>query len=504
MIHPKPEKLTPNLLLPSSSIGNTFSSFFPYLFNWIHKPRQKNDWLTENRYPLTARSLWEKHQDTRQVIGVRFGDRTEYAMIDIDRKSPNHPLNSSANYDRVLQACAAIGLLEPLTVRSSASEGLHLYFPLPHAINTFSLACGLRSTLEAHRLEIASGILEIFPNTKAYDSEYNAHRLPLQDSSYIVRHDLHPISNSIERFCERWIDIAECQDFELLGEQIAIARSQYKPKYVKQAKLNGWKDDLESILSQGWTGHGQTNDLVHKVAQYARVFVGLDDLDRLIQWVTDKVTSLNGFDKFCNHKHNLLKRVRDWSKWVFDRNFPMGNKQSGEEMAAQQREHRRQDTLNRIETAARSMCDRGITDMSIRKMAASIAKTARCSVSTLYEVKQLWHPEHKQAVTPTNKDLQPISNPQSQQTETLANESQPTVTQNSYEVLGRDSSPVNSSNFDPPPLQPLAGTLKLIQQTKITLLEGQIRTRQQGRMTGTIIREIEELQQQLAKLKNDF
>ena len=504
MIASKPAKLSPNRLLPLSSVGNTFSSFFPYLFNWIYTPRQKVDWYTENRYPLSSRTLWEKHQENRQIIGVRFGDQTEYCMIDIDRKSPNHPLNSIAKFDLVLKACASIGLLEPLMVRSSASEGLHLYFPLSYQVNTFSLACGLRHTLEAHRLEIASGILETFPNTKAYDSEYNAHRLPLQDASYLLRGDFYPITNSVETFCSKWFDVAECQDLELLVEQIAIARSLYKPKYVKTAKLNDWKADLEIILAQGWTGQGQTNDLLHKIAQYARVFMGFTDLDKLIDWVTDKALQANGFNQFCSHKHDLLRRVRDWSKWVFTRNFPMGNKLTGQEMAQQQRAKRSADTLERIQVAARTISDRGNSDLSIRTIAKAIAKDAGCSQTTLYENKQLWHPEFKDSVTPVITDLQADFKPTNQQQETARSETTSTVTHNHNEVLERDSNHAKSSKFATPPLQPLTSVLKLVQQAKIKLLEAQIRSRQQGRIDGTVLREIEQLNEQLAKLKSEF
>lgn len=502
MIPVKPSKLSPNRLLPVSSIGNTFSSFFPYLFNWIYTPRQKIDWYTETRYPLTSRILWEKHQDNRQIIGVRFGDQTEYCMIDIDRKSPNHPLNSSKNFDLVLKACASIGLLEPLMVRSSASEGLHLYFPLSYQVNTFSLACALRYTLESHRLEIASGILETFPNTKAYNSEYNAHRLPLQDGSYLVRNDLYPITNSIETFCSKWFDVAECQDLELLTEQMAIARALHKPKHVNTAKLNDWKDELETILSQGWTGSGQTNDLLHKVAQYARVFIGFTDLDRLINWVTDKVTQLNGFNQFCGHKADLLRRVRDWCKWVMNRNYPMGDKEAGEEMAQKFREKQREETAQRIKEAANSLSDRNGDTMPIRQMAKAIAKQARCSQSTLYANLSLWHPEHKDCVTPNINDSQADLELTNQQQETARSESTSTVTHNHYEVLARDSTPPNSSKFDTPPFQPLTPVARLMHSAKIKLLEAQILARQQGRPTSTSLQEIEQFKAQIANLKS--
>ena len=501
MFDPRPAKLNPSKLLPSSQLGNTFSSFFPYLFNWIHTERQRRDWKTETRYPLNARTLWEKHQDNRQIIGVRFGDQTEYCLIDIDRKSPNHPLNSSKNFDLVLKALGDIGLMQPLLVRSSASDGLHLYYPLEHQVNTFSLACALRYTLEGHRLDIGQGILETFPNTKTYNSEYMAHRLPLQDGSYLVRDDLYPVSNSVESFCERWLDAEECQDLEKLVEQMAIARSLYKAKFRKHGKLNDWKAELETILTQGWTGSGQTNDLLHKVAQYGRVFMGIVSLETLIKWVTDRVTELNGFNQFCGHKSDLLKRVKDWCKWVYSRNFPLGDNNTGDEMAAGIRAKQQAETRQRIIDASQSLSDRSDSKIPIRQMCKAIAKAAGCSQSTLYKNLHLWHPEHIGTVTPIQSMTeQPFTNDIETQ-ETATNQSQQTVTQKAYEGLADASTPTKSSNFALSGFAPLTPVIELVQATKIKLIQSQIHNRQNGRLDRKVLEEIEELKKKLAELK---
>ena len=500
MFDPKPTKLNPSKLLPSSQLGNTFSSFFPYLFNWIHTERQKRDWKTETRYPLNARLLWEKHQDNRQIIGVRFGDQTEYCLIDIDRKSPNHPLNSTKNFDLVLKALGDIGLHQPLLVRSSASDGLHIYYPLQHQVNTFSLACALRYTLEGHRLEIGSGILETFPNTKTFNSEYLAHRLPLQDGSYLVRDDLYPVTNSIDQFCERWLDAQECQDLEKLVEQSAIARSLYKAKFKKSGKLNDWRTELESILKQGWTGKGQTNDLLHKVAQYGRVFMGIVSLETLIKWVTDRVTELNGFNQFCGHKSDLLKRVKDWCKWVYTRNFPLGNEQEGKDMATGIRAKQQAETRQRILEAAQSLRDRTDSSLPIRQQCKAIAKAVGCSQSTLYNNLSLWHPEHIGTVTPVNTVLeQPFINDVDIQ-ETTRNESQQSVTQEAYEGLGNAATPTKSSNFAPSGFALLSPIGDLVRSTKIKLIQSQIKNRQNGRIDRKVLEEIDDLKHQLAEL----
>jgi len=504
MIASKPTKLSPNNLLPLSSVGSKFASYFPYLFNWIHSRREKTDWHTETKYPLTARTLWEKHQDKRQNIGVRFGANTSYCMIDIDRRSPNHPYNSTANFNKVLNAIADIGLYEFLSVRSSGSQGIHLYYPIEHQVKTFDLACALRNTLEKHGLEVANGVLECFPNTKAYNSEYNAHRLPLQDASYILQHDFNPQTNDIEKFCNVWDRAAPCQDLQLLLDSFETARKSYKANHKSNVRLNDWRGELETIINEGWTGEGQTNDLLHKVCQYARVFLGFTDIERMITYVTNIVTKINGFHTFCGHKTDLIRRVKDWTRYVFERNFPMGNDKAGEEMKATKRDSEREQRNQRIRDAANSLCDRNDSDMSIRAMANAIAKSANCSISTLYKNLSLWHPEYKDVVTANVIDSQTDLVAANLQQETATNQATSTVTQISYEVLGNGSNPQELPKFESSPFQPLSSIGALMAKTKITLLEGQIAARQIGRVTPEGLREIEFFKAEIAKLRSQL
>lgn len=504
MIASKPTKLSPSNLLPLSSVGCKFASYFPYLFNWIHTRRERVDWRTESKYPLTARTLWEKHQDKRQNIGVRFGATTSYCMIDIDRRSPNHPYNSTANFNKVLNAIADIGLYEYLCIRSSGSQGIHLYYPIEHQVKTFDLACALRNTLEKHGLEVANGVLECFPNTKAYNSEYNAHRLPLQDASYILQHDFNPQTNDLEKFCNLWDRAAPCQDLEMLLDSFEAARKSYKANHKSNVRLNDWRTELEAIINEGWTGEGQTNDLLHKVCQYGRVFLGFNDLEKMIVWATNKITHINGFQTFCGHKTDLIRRVRDWGKYVFDHNFPMGNDKAGEEMKANKRDQEREQRNQRIRDAANSLSDRTDTAMSIREIAKAIAKQANCSIETLYKNLSLWHPEYKDVVTANIIDSEADLSLANLQQETATNSPTSTVTQITYEVLGNGSTPPNSSKFAAPPFQGLSPVGALMAKTKIKLLEGQIAARQIGRVTPEGLREIEFFKAEIAKLRSQL
>ncbi len=102
--------------------------------------------------------------------------------IDIDRDSPHHPGQTPSALATLRLALETIGLYRTVLIRSSHSEGLHLYIPLPAAVPTFGLACALKQCLEAQGFTLAPGQFEIFPNCKSYAipgsyTEYNAHRL---------------------------------------------------------------------------------------------------------------------------------------------------------------------------------------------------------------------------------------------------------------------------------------------------------------------------------------
>ena len=283
---------------------------------------------------------------------------------------------------------------------------------------------------------------------------------------------------------------------------MAIARNLYKAKFRKTGKLNDWKTELETILKDGWTGRGQTNDLLHKVAQYGRVFMGIVSIDTLINWVTDKVTELNGFTEFCGHKSDLLKRVSEWSKWVYARNFPLGNNNTGDHMATGIRAKQQADTRQRIIEASQSFNDRNDSTIPIRQMCKSIAKSVGCSQSTLYNNLALWHPEHISAVTTTQPVIEQSFTDDIEMQETATSQSQQTVTQNAYEGLRDASNPTKSSNFAPSRFAPLSPITDLVLCTKIKLIESQIRSRQNGRLDRKVLQEIEDLKQKLADLKH--
>jgi hypothetical protein len=69
--------------------GQQLCTLFPCHWQEIVATNEsKPAWETITKYPLRSRVLWQRWQDPTQLVGVRFGSATWYALIDIDIQSP--------------------------------------------------------------------------------------------------------------------------------------------------------------------------------------------------------------------------------------------------------------------------------------------------------------------------------------------------------------------------------------------------------------------------------
>ena len=150
---------------PSSDLDHQFFRLWIEQPSWSPILLTKKGWITvkgssQKKVPLTLRTI-ESYYRRYIVIGKRFGKLTNYLMVDIDIHSPYHPDNGG--FQSIVIALERIGLCRFLIVRSSTSGGLHLYFPLPTAVNAWRLAATAHSVLTAHGVTIAGGQCELFP-----------------------------------------------------------------------------------------------------------------------------------------------------------------------------------------------------------------------------------------------------------------------------------------------------------------------------------------------------
>ena len=328
---------SPNLL-PKSHTACSFLRYFSHAFNFIEaknpyldaktdqsqescgKPNKvATDWRTEKSYSIRPRVLWQKHQDPNSLIGLSFDTKTYFVALDIDPGSPYHPNHDEAAFRKILGTLEDIGLVGSIKLRSSWSEGLHVYFFFEEQVRTFDGACAVQEILRTSGFEIKSGKLEIFPNAKGYNSHYKGLRLPLQPAtgSVVLDGNLNPVSDDVDYFLDLAEYSAKRQDIELFrkaskkyGQQVTVSRCSRGGKN----SLEKFRKDLLVELADGFTADGQTNLLLLTLGCYGVVFEGLDETigeESLTEFIVNRITNMKGYEEFCDHKHEIEKRARE-------------------------------------------------------------------------------------------------------------------------------------------------------------------------------------------------
>lgn len=426
---PSRKRQSSSIALPSDPNGNWLCQVFGYPWAFIQAnsldpqtaQNQKLDWITVTKYPLKPRALWERWNDPDQQIGVRFGKTTSYGLLDIDIGSCYHSPESIAQIKLALET---IGICRTVPLQSSWSGGLHLYLPLPEAVNTFSLACTLKYCLETQGFELKAGQLEILPNVKAWGNyhkgeftHYQAHRLPLQPGSgaRLLDDELNPqpYGESFPLFRARWEQAANGQDMELLNSALSKGRQHQSKRRRNRSScrsiLKEWQTDLESEISDGWTGPGQTNTLLKSIACYGVVFEQLNG-DELSDYVEQTATSRPGYQQWCRHQHEIKARARAWARAAENYYWPPGHlpkrtldlhQLDGQNNIINFNDERAQDAHHRIQATVAYLIEKNQLPDSITARAALIAKQAETSTQTLYKPNNLplWHPAHQPTST---------------------------------------------------------------------------------------------------------
>ncbi|MFN7717258.1 MAG: hypothetical protein ACK5QS_17560 [Pseudanabaenaceae cyanobacterium] len=433
-------------LTPLAPTDTEFAALFPYEFNWIYKDDE--GWHTQTRYPLSPRDLIAKWRSPDQIVGVRFGKTTNYAMLDIDLGSQYHPKQDAHSIERILEELEGIGLFSVLIVRSSDSKGLHLYYPLPEAVSSFGLACAVHHALTQSGLIVKSGQLEIFPNVKAYDTEYNGHRLPLQDGSYLLDCNLEPSTQDLKEFLTTWQSEAKWQDMTLLSNAIATAPRPQKTYIGKTKRDNSrWRSNLEYRIGIGWTGKGQTNELMFQIGQYGRVFEGIDSQSELASYIADRSRACNGFYTYSSHAHEVERLALDKAEYLMAHYYPWGSKPSHVKRKRIATVKPKTPIIERITQAIAQIKDQAFT--TTRELLQTLAKSIRMSLTTLYKHRDLWEPLLKNCNTASSNDFEPKDSQDAESVESGQNQSESAVTVlGTNEVLGGGDATLIPSNPD--------------------------------------------------------
>ena len=346
--------------------------------------------------PLT---LWRRWADPSKLVGVRFGCQTCYGLLDIDAHSPYCNPEAIAGIQAVLET---VGICRTLPTQSSWSGGVHLYVPLPEAVSSFGIACVISECLKAHSFNLEPGQREVFPNAKTYGVErfieYNGHRLPLQpeSGSYLLDGNLSAIGDRLDALFQQWEIAAAGQDISALRAAIPHAREARKQvgrRRQLSAKAEEWKLDLEAQIEAGWSGPGQTNEILKAISCHGVVFLNLEG-NRLTEYVQGTAVQLPGYRQHCGHQHEIRKKAAAWSRSVEKFYWPIGSRPRPRPSKGDGNQKRAELARERIMTAAKQVLG-GETSTTIRGLAQRLVAVAKCSLQTLYKHLELWHPSHR-------------------------------------------------------------------------------------------------------------
>lgn len=402
--------------LPADPHGQRLCEIFGhYLYCSIYADAPKNatekpQWHTQRRYKLKNRVLYRDWQDAEKLIGVRPGHTITYALLDIDINSPYHPRQDPKAIAHIEAALETIGITRMLRIRSSWSEGIHLYLPLLEPVKTFDLAVALKNCLEPQGFKLKQGQLESFPNVKAYGNiiktEYLAHRLPLQPASgsCLLDEALNPRSNKLDDFLDQWDIAAAGQDIQTLQQALPLARkNRFKKVRNRLGKVESWKQDLETVLAEGWSGPSQTNQLLKEFGCYGHVFLSHAG-EALVDFIYQQAIASPGYRKWCRHQREIEMRSRVWATAVEKYYWPLGTcveaRQKSTNAIASCNDKKAQSAQASIKAAIRhleavgKLPEQATARAHAVRAAQASSAVASSSLETLYkaEHKPLWHP----------------------------------------------------------------------------------------------------------------
>jgi hypothetical protein len=410
----------------ASETQDKFNHWFNHGWDSIYQRPTDESWLTA-KFSLTPSQIWEKWQNPDTLIGLRFGVNTRYGLIDIDYGSKYHSDDGLRAIKGVLET---IGINETILIRSSFSEGWHLYYFLPELVNSFQLAQTVAIALRENGLEISPGQLEIFPNVKGYGREkvisFNGHRLPLQVGSYLLNNDLEPYSNDIDTFHNHADQCALSVDFDVLSELLGTASDRYKElfkgpssdnvvvslKWFKHSKnAKRWKNESEKAIETGWTGKSQSNDLLGIIAEYGRVFKGIDDESELAAYIVKTAIAAPGYFEYCRHQNEIESWARRWAKCAMLHRFPYGSRKGEFKPLGKGGPTNEEKTALTMIKVSECVEDLGITgrlEKGVKAREKQLINNLGISKSTLWKKNYLplWHPKYLNALETPETQLQ--------------------------------------------------------------------------------------------------
>ncbi len=155
----------------NQSAQEIFLSRYPNRTVWISK-KLDGKWTTPTipRWLSDEMILRAVGCEIDNTYGARAGEKSNFAVLDIDAGSPYHSPQALLELRKNL----AIAYMVPIVYQSSESGGWHLYIPFNAEEDSEELQHLLKQWLKLTGYEIKQGVLEVFPST------IQGLRLPLQ------------------------------------------------------------------------------------------------------------------------------------------------------------------------------------------------------------------------------------------------------------------------------------------------------------------------------------
>ncbi|MBF2025629.1 MAG: hypothetical protein IGS48_02520 [Oscillatoriales cyanobacterium C42_A2020_001] len=394
--------------------NDDFLKLFPHRYDYLWaphpRPGDRPEWRTESKHPLSDRLI----RECAYLYGVRFGATTNYVLLDVDRSSLYHPVVDRFAIGRMLAALEPIGMCAMVPVTSSRSGGIHVYLPMSEPCKSWEIAAVVTHLLEKAGFTVEEGTLEVLPNPRNYDPDsttlYKGHRLPLQDGSYILDGDWGITFTTPEHFVHQWRYCTSKNDIHTaaLTPILKQARRKYSNLSHKGSKF---LNDLNACVDPGWTGHGQTNFILGRIALREYVFGHLIrgvgeplEGDRLTSAIVATAIELPGYRDYCRHQHEIWKRAEDWARsveaskyWHWKQPKPQPEVRESEALEAFRiswNEWQQQQARDRLRWAIACLLETGKLPAGARERFRILTTGYHFSGETLYHHRDLWHPEH--------------------------------------------------------------------------------------------------------------
>ena len=156
---------------PCVGIKDKFCALYPNRAQAILRPPGCKSWTTISKHwPLPDETILAAVAgQERSVYGLRWGDQTRFAVLDVDAGGRYH---SAQELQKLLEILAGVSLTATV-YQSSNSGGWHVYLFFSQWETSNEVQETLRAWLMGNGYEIRGGQLEIFPSG-------NGLRLPLQ------------------------------------------------------------------------------------------------------------------------------------------------------------------------------------------------------------------------------------------------------------------------------------------------------------------------------------